>query len=139
MSEVRTKRGRPPTIMAGFEKSWPDITTRRGLLNKYYETNGHAVVKAMQDEGIARLDFIRNPVTQRCKWGILRELGRFDKDTAEGYAIAICDLQRNSSKTVKEWERTLRLLRLHPDLVKEAISETVSENGSDNGVKGNDI
>jgi len=129
MAETKLKRGRPAIILPGFETFWPNVTTRRGLLNKWYETDGLAVVKAMQDEGITGLDFIRNPATGRCKWGILRELGRFDQELARQYALALCDLQKHSGKTVKEWEKTLSILRLRPDLI---ISETVSENGGNN-------
>jgi hypothetical protein len=144
--EGKRKRGRPPVmspeLVEGFEKLWGDrVTTRRGLLNKHYEVRAYGVIQGMMDEGVTGLEFLLDHVKQKIRSGILRELGRLDEDSIRVYAPAVCEAQKNpeTRRTVREWERFLRLLRLHPEIVDVLISETVSENGSDNGVKGNDI
>lgn len=137
MDEDKRKRGRPPVTSPehwhGLEKLYEGmITTRRGILNKYYEIKGYSAIKDMLDEGATGLDYLVGSAKGYVRAGILRELGRFDADAIRAYAPAICKAQDDpeTKKTVKEWGSVLRLIRLQPDLVNAAISETVSENNT---------
>jgi len=127
-AEIKTKRGRPAIILPGWGSIWPDITSRRGLLNKHYEVGAYDVIRKMQEEGITGLEFLRDPAKAKgLRWGILRELGRLDEETIRAYAPMICEAQSKpeSRKTVRQWEHLLRIMRLNP----EAFTETVSETG----------
>ena len=131
--EVKRKRGRPPVMEADeylyFKGMWSGIIeTRRGLLNKHYVIKGSSVIRKMQREGIKGLEFMRDPIKQKVKCGILQELGHFDEDIIRILAPAICEAQKNpnTKRTVHAWGEFLRTYRLHPEEL--GLSETVSEN-----------
>ena len=133
--EGKSKRGRPSVMIPGelerFQAIWPDITTRRGILNKHYEIEAFGVIRKMQSEGVTGPEFISDMGKQKSKSGILRELGRLNEDTIRAYAPALCEAQKNpeTRRTVREWEGYLRLMRLYPGVIDKVVSETVSENG----------
>lgn len=116
------KRGRPATIEPAYhtflKSLWGDrITTERGLLNKYYEQQAFNVIHTMD-----RVEFLCNPQSQKIKWGILRELGRFSEEDVRALAVQICEDAKSETRTVREWASILRLTR------RSLLSETVSEN-----------
>ncbi len=129
------KRGRPPIMdpkeYLFIQQLWSDhIETRRGLLNKHYETEAFGIIKKMQDEGIRGLEFISDPIKGKSKWGILRELGRFDEETIRDFAPALCEAQKHpdTKRTVRQWGDLLRRYRLNPEVI---LSEIVSDNNED--------
>ena len=69
-----------------------------------------------------RVEFLCNPQSQKIKWGILRELGRFSEEDVRALAVQICEDAKSETRTVREWASILRLAR------RSLLSETVSEN-----------
>lgn len=133
-TETKNKRGRPSIMpdeyFRGLADIWSDhVETRRGLLNKHYEQIAFRVIHDMQKEGVTGLEYIMDNGRQKYKPGILRELGRFDKETIRAFAVELCRAQERpeTKRTVREWGFLLRTYRLHPE-VFDLISETVSEN-----------
>lgn len=101
---------------------WHDrIHSRRGLLNKFYEQLGFSAIYHLQQSGITGLEYLVDNQNEKYKAGILRELGRWDTEAIKELAIAICN-QETKPKTIREWVRVLKSLRL------KGLSETVSEN-----------
>ena len=117
------KRGRPPVISPAWAEAlkqiYPDVTTRRGILNKVYETMGLRVVKGMVDAGEKGLEYLDDPIKEKASFGILRELGKYPADEIPELARYICQKQKETPRTIRYWEMILR---------KARISETVSDN-----------
>ncbi len=121
ITTTKASRGRPAIIskdlIARMQAHHPDVTTRRGLLNKYYELKSFKFLN--NHPGI---EYICNPGKNKARWGILREIGRLcgnDEEQTIKLAEAICERQAVVHFTVREWEKQLREIR---------ISETVSDN-----------
>ena len=119
-------RGRPPVMEQKeyqfFRQLFGDhIQTRRGLLDKHYEIEAFSVITDMQNEGIEGLEFLRDQKQEKCKSGILRELGHFHPDDIRQLALEICEAAKEEKRTIREWASLLKDVRLR-------ISETVSEN-----------
>ncbi len=116
-------RGRPPvmdlTEFTMLKQVYYEVTTRRGCLNKHWESQGFAAVKGLIDEGVKGLEYLADPVKATVNAGILCELGRFDLQTGRELALHICQEQLKNKRTVREWAHILKTARL---------SETVSDN-----------
>lgn len=132
--KVKRGRGRPPVmpheLWTGFQRFFPEIRTRRGMLNKHYETEALAVIKDMIAEGVQGLEYIDNEKEEKLNSGVLRELGKLNPEDIRLYAVALCEAQKKpeTKRTIRQWEYFLRDLRLRPEIIEVALSETVSDN-----------
>ena len=91
-----------------MENLYPDIKTRRGLQNKYYEIHALGVLKDLEG-----MKFILDSKLEKAKWGILRELGRF-KNEADMVSMAkwICKKTKKERHTIREWGKIIRGMRI---------------------------
>ncbi|WP_373844426.1 hypothetical protein [Clostridium sp.] len=106
------KVGRPRKISDSFFKKlqmiYPDIKTRRGILNKHYEVIAHAAVEKMED-----VKFLVDPDKHVIKETILIELGRFEnEEDIKNVARFICDNAESKKLTARQWVNFIRLVRL---------------------------
>lgn len=137
-TEIKNKRGRPPLLQADFLKlmrnQFPEVTTRRGQLNKFWEFNGLRVIHQMVTDDMAGLKFLDNPDQQRFAGGIVRELGRIsDDESIKKVAFAICEAEKKGHRTIRQYEALLRDCRLSNipyEYWPAVFLETVSENGN---------
>lgn len=94
------KRGRPPLlpadVMAKLRARYPDVTTRRGLLNVYYRTEAMDVLH--ED---ARFHWLTDSGRPKWKASILTELGRTgDVERMRIMAARICELKPRVKEAV---------------------------------------
>lgn len=107
------KRGRPRFEDTTCELDWvralyPEIKTRRGVQNKYYELRAGGVIKNM--EGIEFLIDLKNNVIKN---SILVEIGRMhSEDLMREIAREICLRARTEVHTVKEWVDICKSLKV---------------------------
>lgn len=135
MNEDKRKRGRPSVMSKELEEGLRNLfitaRTRRQLIDKHYAIDAGTIVKGMLDEGVDGLEYLFNRQTGDVNFGVLAEIGRLkDERLIRFFAIAICQAQAQpeTRATVKQWQRYLRLLRLHPNVLEALISEAASEN-----------
>lgn len=116
----------PPEYISGMMCIYSNITTRRGILNKRYEAKAMEIIVKMKDQGVQGIEYLTSDLlrTKFKTTGIYRELGKFPSNEIPGLIIEICGMQSKQKRTIREWERLLKSLRLHPEL----LSETVSDN-----------
>jgi hypothetical protein len=119
-------RGRPAVMdYQLLKRIYVDsVTTRRSLLNKYYENTALGIIEELQQNGETGLEYLvdaRDFSKPKAKWGILRELGKFPERDIPDLARFVCN-HAGDKNPVKKWEAILRKVRL---------SETVSENPDD--------
>lgn len=123
----KRKRGRPQVMTVEEYKIlrnvFPEIRTRRGMLNKHWELRAFKVIADMIDEGMQGLDYLANPKEKTLNAGILRELGRFEPDDIQHLAIEICQLVKVDKRTVRKWASQIRLVRLQNKVFSETVSE----------------
>lgn len=112
MSDTK-KRGRPAAFDDGWYRQckalYPEIRTRRGIINQMYCAHGYAVVDDMQG-----VEYISNKDTQTLKICILTELGRLnDEQAAREAAAFICGQEAaGDHRTAHEWAAIIRRWRL---------------------------
>jgi hypothetical protein len=119
----KRKRGRPPVMdYQLLKRIYVDsVTTRRSLLNKYYENTALGIIEELQQTGETGLEYLvdaKDFNKLKVRWGILRELGKFPERDIPNLARFVCN-HASDKNPIKKWEAILRKVRL---------SETVSEN-----------
>lgn len=126
---TEVKRGRPNSLSDSFvskvQELWPEIKTRRGMLNKSYELRAWGIVRRMQKEKhIEELEFLRDDAKQYINTGVCRELGKFETDEEiEEFIPAVCAYQKKAQMTIHQWCKLLSEIRL--DGIKETVSDIV--------------
>ncbi|MFL0194179.1 hypothetical protein ACJDU8_01035 [Clostridium sp. WILCCON 0269] len=109
---MSNKVGRPrkisDSLFKRYQMIYPDIKTRRGILNKHYEVTAYAVVKEMED-----VKFLVDSDGQILKETILIELGRIEnEEDIKIIARYICDTAKSRRLTAHQWVNFIRLVRL---------------------------
>lgn len=110
-----------------------NVTTKRGLRNKYHMLRGWGVVKELVGKEVGPgLDYLIDPNKERIySEGILRELGLInDKDLIKKVAMAICEAQAQLNWPRYRYQALLKFCRLSGmrEYLLAIIKETVSEN-----------
>jgi hypothetical protein len=109
---VMAKRGRPKFenfqgSLEAIRSLYPNIKTRRGLQNKFYELKALNAIKSM--EGI---EFLFDSKTDNFKSSILAEIGKTgDDELMRAVAAEICKRARTEKLTVKQWVSTYQRIK----------------------------
>jgi hypothetical protein len=119
--ETKKPRGRPPMLspeyIAGIQALYPELKTRRSILNMCYENRALGVIDEMQKEGTEGLKFLVDTKRDSYRWGVLRELG---KSSSEGtltpagirsLALRICQEAKTERQTAREWVHRVKLIK----------------------------
>lgn len=114
---INKKVGRPRKINNEYFKMlrtlYPDIKTRRGILNKYYETVALQVIGKMKDT-----TFIIDESKQVFKASILSEIGRLEnEEDIKIVARYICNRAKKEKKTIHQWVNIIRFIRATRKLI----------------------
>ena len=114
VSENTPKRGRPRVTSEFFEdmvskKMFPEVQTRRGLLNHYYFQEAFNALHDEPDVYTWLIDHQKQTVKQT----ILMELGRLvDPDDIRSTAKVLCAMEpKPTSRQAVQWIRNFRLGR----------------------------
>lgn len=129
--KIQAKAGRPPILsdasLDALHSLYPDIRSRRGLLNKYYQIRAFGALKDLPGT-----TFLVDRERGQSKWLILEQLGRLPNEAEiKSVASYLCQRARTESMTVKEWERLCILIRHSGELISEAASETTEGNSQE--------
>lgn len=124
--ESKKKRGRPSIICdelcKGYQSLFPDIKTKRGLINHHYASIAWEVVRELPDT-----TFLIDPSRDFHRESVLVELGRLrDHELISMLAREICDIAEIIpwKWTTKQWEKYARIRRRELDgRISEAASE----------------
>ncbi|MFL0197621.1 hypothetical protein ACJDU8_18920 [Clostridium sp. WILCCON 0269] len=105
------KVGRPckisDSLFKRYQMIYPDIRTRRGILNKHYEVTAYEVVEKMED-----VKFLVDRDNHTMKETILIELGRLEnEEDIKIIARYICDTAKSRKLTARQWVNFIRLVR----------------------------
>jgi hypothetical protein len=109
---VMTKRGRPKFenfqgSLEALRSLYPNIKTRRGLQNKYFELKALKAIKSMEGA-----EFLFDLKTTNVKSSILAEIGRISNDEKmREVAAEICKRARTEKLTVKQWVSTCHCIK----------------------------
>lgn len=111
--QIKGKRGRPrfqrEKQMNCIQKLHPNIRTRRGLQNKYYEVMAVGAIK-----GVEGMEFLCDYKKDTLKSSILTEIGRLeDEDEIRNVATNICEVAKSQKLSTKQWVELCRKIRLH--------------------------
>lgn len=97
-------------LMMSLSGNWPDIQSRAGRLNKYYELR---TVRAFKGRDDFKWIFDPDPDTNTMKCQILQQLGRFeDIEIILCVAEYLTERQMREDRTVQEWADIIRDIRL---------------------------
>ena len=111
---VMAKRGRPrfdDDLVKECQDAWPNVKTRRGLQNVYYCSVAFEVLENLENIGYLGLGLEPG---KDMKNSLLTELGRFaDSEMIKTLALNLCEEQKKKKRTVKEWIKILRAIRLN--------------------------
>jgi hypothetical protein len=102
-------------MLSALKRLHPEVKTRRGILNKYYEVKAYKVIREMDD-----VSFIFNPDknNETYKACILMELGKFENEAdIRTVASHICKRAKSEKLTTHRWANVVRTIRYIGELI----------------------